>query len=175
MTQDHNEILILGTGRDTSRPSLESLDDLAILFEELLPGLVRLAHLLTGSMPLAEEAVQDAFVTVYQRRAGIDKPEQYLRRVVVNNCHSRTRRRGVEKRKLQIVASQSSHADWPPEVDEVWDLLADLTPRQRTALVLRFYEDLTIPAIAEAMRVRPGTIKSLIHRGLAQLKERIEP
>ncbi len=175
MTQDHNEILILGTDRDPSRPGLESLDDLAALFEELMPGLVRLAHLLTGSLALAEEAVQDAFVTVYQRRADINKPEQYLRRVVVNNCHSRTRRRGVEKQKLQIVASQSSHADWPPEVDEVWDLLAHLSARQRTALVLRFYEDLTVPAIAEVMEVRPGTVKSLIHRGLAQLKERIEP
>jgi RNA polymerase sigma factor (sigma-70 family) len=81
----------------------------------------------------------------------------------------------VEKRKLQIVASQSSRADWTPEVDEVWGLLADLSGRQRMALVLRFYEDLTVPAIAEVMGVRPGTVKSLIHRGLAQLKERIEP
>lgn len=175
MAQDHNEILILGTGQDPSRPSLASLDDLAILFEELMPGLVRLAHLLTGSLQLAEEAVQDAFVTVYQRRAEIEKPEQYLRRVVVNNCHSRTRRRGVEKRKLQVVASGSTHTEWPPEVDEVWDLLADLSARQRTALVLRFYQDLTIPDIAEVMGVRPGTVKSLVHRGLAQLKERIEP
>lgn len=173
MTQDHNEILILGTGRSESRPGLESLEDLAVLFEELMPGLVRLAHLLTGSLPLAEEAVQDAFVAVYQRRAKVQKPEQYLRRVVVNNCHSRTRRRGVEKKKLQIVASQSSHADWQPEVDEVWELLSELSARQRAALVLRFYEDLTVPAIAEVMRVRPGTVKSLIHRGLAQLKERI--
>ncbi len=175
MAQDHNEILILGTDQDLSRPRLESLDDLAVLFEELMPGLVRLAHMLTGSLPLAEEAVQDAFVTVYQRRAKVQKPEQYLRRIVVNNCHSRTRRREVEKRKLQIVASQSSRADWTPEVDEVWELLADLSGRQRMALVLRFYEDLTVPAIAEVMGVRPGTVKSLIHRGLAQLKERIEP
>ncbi len=175
MAQDHNQILILGTDRDSSRPRLESMDDLAVLFEDLMPGLVRLAHLLTGSLQLAEEAVQDAFVSVYQRRSKVQKPEQYLRRIVVNNCHSRTRRRGVEKRKLQIVASQSSQADWPPEVDEVWELLADLSERQRTALVLRFYEDLTVPDIAELMGVRPGTVKSLIHRGLAQLKERIEP
>jgi RNA polymerase sigma factor (sigma-70 family) len=62
----------------------------------------------------------------------------------------------------------------PPELDEMWDALATLSERQRVALVCRFYEDLPISEIAEVLGCRPGTVKSLIHRGLASLREVID-
>ena len=58
-----------------------------------------------------------------------------------------------------------------PELDETWDVLRRLPPRQRAAVVLRFYEDLSEAAIAELLGCRPGTVKSLIHRGLAKVEE----
>ncbi len=59
--------------------------------------------------------------------------------------------------------------------DEVVDALAKLPMRQRAALVLRYYQDLSEADIAEALGVRPGTVKSLLSRGLDQLREVIEP
>jgi DNA-directed RNA polymerase specialized sigma24 family protein len=60
------------------------------------------------------------------------------------------------------------------ELDETWAALWQLPSRQRAALVLRFYEDLTVPQVATALHCRLGTAKSLISRGLAALKEVLE-
>ena len=60
-------------------------------------------------------------------------------------------------------------------VSRVDDLLAALTARQRAVIVLRFYEDLTVDEIAQTMHTRPGTVKSLLHRSLARLREELEP
>ena len=57
----------------------------------------------------------------------------------------------------------------------MWELLAELPPRRRAALVLRFYEDLQVRDIAVALGCSPGTVKSLIHRGLAQLRKGMDP
>ena len=61
------------------------------------------------------------------------------------------------------------------EADELFDALAALPSRQRAALVLRFYEDLSEADIAVALGCRPGTVKSLLHRGLAELRKVVEP
>jgi RNA polymerase sigma factor (sigma-70 family) len=58
-----------------------------------------------------------------------------------------------------------------PELDETWDMLRRLPDRQRIALVLRFYEDLPEREIADLLGCRPGTVKSLIHRGLARVRK----
>ena len=58
-----------------------------------------------------------------------------------------------------------------PELDETWALLRALPERQRMALVLRFYEDLSEAEIARLLECRPGTVKSLIHRGLAKVRK----
>jgi RNA polymerase sigma factor (sigma-70 family) len=58
-----------------------------------------------------------------------------------------------------------------PELDHMWTALARLQPRRRTALVLRFYEDLPINEIARLLECRPGTVSSLLHRGLADLRK----
>lgn len=154
---------------------LESIDDLEALFRANRARLVRLAHLLTGSPAVGEEIVQDAFITVYEKRAVVNDPAAYLRQVVVNSCHTKTRRRGLEQSKLELVAQQTEHtATSPgPEIDDIWDHLHMLTPKQRSALVLRFYEDLSTNTTAEVMGVRPGTVKSLVHRGLELLRKEI--
>ena len=58
--------------------------------------------------------------------------------------------------------------------DEVRRALTTLSPKQRACVVLRYYEDLSEADIAEALGVRPGTVKSLLHRGLAQLRQAVD-
>jgi RNA polymerase sigma-70 factor (sigma-E family) len=144
---------------------------LAALYRERYAPMVRLAHLITGSKAVAPDLVQDAFVKLSRRLDGIDQPSAYLRMIVVNECRAWIRRQAVE-RKHQPARHEG--ATLPPDVDEMWGALAELSERQRAALVLRFYEDLSLDDIARTLGCRPGTAKSLVHRGLAALKEVLE-
>ncbi len=134
--------------------------------------MLRVAFLLTNSNELAEEVVHDAFAKVYERWARLDRPGGYLRTCVINRCRDLQRRRRFER-------GRPTAPDEPDTTelgaDEVVDALAKLPMRQRAALVLRYYEDLSEADIAEALGVRPGTVKSLVSRGLDQLRKEIEP
>ncbi len=136
--------------------------------------MVRLARLMTGSLATAEEVVHDAFVAMIDRVDDVDRPGAYLRMVVVNNCREVFRRSGTERRKLETARSGREQVVLPVELDETWRLLDRLDHRRRVALVLRYYEDLTIAQIAEVMDEPEGTIKSLIHRGLQQLRQEMQ-
>ena len=129
---------------------------------------VRLATALTSDRAVAEELVQEAFLEVMQRWDGVDNPEGYLRTVVVNRCRNHQRGMGVRRRHAPPAPPLTVDA---PELDEMWAALAALRPRRRTALVLRFYEDLPIDEIARLLGCRPGTVSSLLHRGLADLRK----
>lgn len=145
-------------------PEREATED---VYRRLRPPLVRLANLLTGSETAAEDVVQDAFIG-YQRNVGhVANPDGYLRTSVVNLART-THRRLARERGRRSDAVTVTHI---PEYDETWAALRRLPYRQRAALVLRFYEDMSEAAIADALGCRPGTVKSLIHRGLARLKE----
>ena len=61
------------------------------------------------------------------------------------------------------------------DADELFDVLAQLPIRMRSALVLRYYQDLPENEIAELLGCAPGTVRSLIHRGLQRLRLVIEP
>jgi RNA polymerase sigma-70 factor (sigma-E family) len=144
---------------------------LAALHRERYAAMVRLATLLVDSQEIAEEVVQDCFVRLHPRFDRIDDPVAYLRRSVVNACRSAGRRRTLERSHLR--ADRPAFAELG--VDEILDALAGLPARQRAALVLRYYEDRSEAEIAEALGCRPGTVKSLISRGLARLREVVEP
>ena len=136
--------------------------------------MVRLAHLITGSNEVAEDLVQEAFVRLHGRRLdGLASPAGYLRTAVVNRCRSWQRRAVLERRHAPVVGENGSATVQPVEVDETLAALSRLRPRQRAALVLRFYADLSEAEIADTLGCRPGTVKSLISRGLAELKETI--
>lgn len=129
--------------------------------------MVVLARLMIGGMAQAEEIVQDAFVQLYRNWTSIEYPLTYLRIAVVNGCRSYGRRRAVERR--HPVSDQG-----PVVLDTtaiaVRDALQVLTPRQRAAIVLRYYDDLSEREIADALGCQPGTVKSLLSRSMAKLK-----
>jgi RNA polymerase sigma factor (sigma-70 family) len=137
------------------------------VYRRLRPDLVRLANLLTGSEALAEDVVQDAFVGFARHAAGVDNPDGYLRRSVVNLSRTAHRRRSrAERLRPERVTTTSI-----PDVDETWAALRRLPRRQRAALVLRFYEDLPFEEIGDLLGCPATTARSLAHRGLARLKE----
>lgn len=142
------------------------------LYDEAYVPMVRLAHLLTGSNEAAEEIVQEAFAQAFRRFDRLDNPGAYVRRSVVNGSHSWHRRRRSERRALERTGA--SNDDGHTAGGELTDALAALPFRQRAALVLRFYEDRSTAGVADALGCRPGTAKSLVSRGLQQLREVIE-
>lgn len=154
-------------------------DPFAQCYEANHTALVRLAYVLTGSADVAQDLVQDAFVGLHRRFGSVDQPVAYVRRSVVNASRSHHRRTARvrthevpgsdRERVLEAVPSRGSDAP-----DELSDALAALPHRQRAAIVLRFYADLPDAAIADALGCRVGTVASLIHRGLAALREVIE-
>jgi len=129
---------------------------------------IRLATVIIGDRSIAEEIVQDAFIEVSRRWENLDNPAGYLRTAVVNRCRNHLRRLEVSRRKAPPPPRLEVDA---PELDELWTVLFRLPPRRRAALVLRYYEDLTVPEIARVLGCRPGTVSSLLHRGLADLRE----
>jgi len=143
---------------------------LAALYRQEYAPMVRLAHLITGSNEVAEDVVQDAFVRMYRNWDRADQPGAYLRTIVVNGCRTWHRRRRLERERLP----RPRPAGFDAEVHELLDALARLGVRQRTALVLRFYIDMSEADVAQVLGCRPGTVKSLVHRGLRQLEEVIE-
>ena len=150
---------------------------LAELYRRHAPDAVRLAYLLTGSHALAEDLVQEAFVRLYGRFRDLRDPgafEWYLRRTVVNLVRSHFRRVRVERSYVQRRGPERGEAPERPDPearDELWQALLLLSERQRTAIVLRYYEDLAEARIAEVMRCPVGTVKSLVSRGLDRLRE----
>jgi RNA polymerase sigma-70 factor (sigma-E family) len=143
--------------------------DLISLYRSRYADMVRVAFLLTGSTEEAEEIVQEAFVKIRNRIDRVDNPAAYLRTTVVNGCRNRHRRILVERRHARPTDGMSHD-----HVDELSDALAGLPLRQRTAIVLRYYAGMTEAEIAGALGCRPGTVKSLCHRALAELRKVIE-
>lgn len=133
--------------------------------------LVRLATLTTGDLPTAEEIVQDAFVSLFRRWESVEQPEAYVRLAVVHGCTDWVRRQQVERRHLHRWTRQGEVR--PPEVLD--DILGVLSPRQRAAVVLRFYEDWSEADIAEALGCRRGTVKSMLHRSIQLLRKELTP
>lgn len=152
---------------------------LAELYERHASESIRLAYLLTGDLAQAEDLVQDAFVRLAGRFLDLRDPDgfgHYLRRTIVNLSNSWYRRRRVERAYLEREGSAPRHAAGDPdpgERDALWRGLQTLNPKQRAAIVLRFYEDLSEEQTADAMGVPRGTVKSLVSRGLQKMREQL--
>ncbi|MFV2171875.1 SigE family RNA polymerase sigma factor [Actinomadura sp. LOL_016] len=144
-------------------------------------SLVRLAAMLVRDAGTAEEVVQDAFVAMHggwRRLRDPDKALSYLRQSVVNRSRSVLRHRAVVEKYapkgLPDMPSAEAGAIGELERSAVIDALSRLPPRQREALVLRYYGDLSEAEIANAMGISRGAVKSHTARGMTALRNVLE-
>ena len=151
------------------------------LYAEHYKSLVRLAAMLVRDTPTAEEVVQDAFVAMHggwQRLEDTDKALAYLRQAVVNKSRSVLRHRVVVEKNLQNAPPDMPSAEHGAfamlERDAVIKALRKLPERQREAIVLRYYADLSEADIAAAMRISRGAVKSHTARGMSALRTALE-
>ncbi len=141
--------------------------------------LLRTAYLLTGDAAAAEELVQDTLVRLYPKWAMVqaaDVPLAYVRRSITNAFINHTRRASRRELVVELLPESPDSADDSrrfDDRDQLWALLRVLPLRQRAALVLRFFHDLSDEQIAEELGCRAGTVRSLISRGLASMREQL--
>jgi RNA polymerase sigma-70 factor (sigma-E family) len=171
----------LAAGLDRYRSWLRA--DLAVmeLFAVHYKALVRLAAMLVRDTPTAEEVVQDAFVAMHggwHRLEDTDKALAYLRQAVVNKSRSVLRHRVVVEKNLQNPPPDMPSAEHGAfaalERSEVVAALRKLPERQREAIVLRYYLDLSEADIAATMGISRGAVKSHTARGMAALRAALE-
>jgi RNA polymerase sigma-70 factor (sigma-E family) len=157
-------------------------DEFVAFVADHYPHLYRTAYLLTGKREAAEDAVQSTLVRAFVhwgrvRRA--DHPSSYVRQMVVHEVVSLRRRRWTREAVVDDPERlPSTIAEVSPEgaVIERHDMaaaLASLTLRQRAVLVLRYYDGLSENEIADALGIRPGSVKGHARAGLAALGARL--
>lgn len=146
---------------------------LGALYAAHAPGAVRLARRITGDRMLAEDLVQEAFVRLAARFPDLKEPGAfgaYLRTTVLNLSRSHFRRLKVERTYLEREAGGLMTRRDPDTHPEVWDAILRLPPRQRAAIALRYYEDLSVAQVSDVLDCPAGTVKSLASRGIGRLR-----
>lgn len=166
----------------TARPALAASDaeDFAAYVRARSATLLRTAYLITGNRNDAEDLLQTALAKVYlawpriQDKAAAD---MYVRRTLVNTHTSAWRRRRVDEYPTETLPESPTTND-PYAThdlrDALWTALSKLSRRQRTIVVLRYYEDLSEADTAAALGVSVGTVKSTMHHALAKLRGDLE-
>lgn len=135
------------------------------------PALARTAYLLTGDAHLAEDLVQTALFKAAKAWHRIEgDPEPYVRRILYTQNISWWRRKRVKEQALGGYDEPAAPASDPDLRLSLEQALARLTEKQRTVLVLRYFEDLTEVQAAHALGVSPGTVKSTTRQALARLR-----
>lgn len=140
------------------------------------PMLLRFAYLLCGDRHLAEDLVQEVLIKAHRRWSAIEMetPDAYLKRALLHTHLSWRRRRSsseVATATIRDVATLNAFDDEHASRDDVWSLLATLSPRQRAVLVLRYFEDLDDRRIAELVGSSASAVRVHAHRGLTALRE----
>ena len=142
-------------------------------------ALHRSAYLMVGERQLAQDLLQEVFTKTYvawPRLRDPAKAEAYTRKVITTTAISWYRRRSWQERPSDTIpeASHEGHVDDLVRHEWVWSALQSLPPRQRAAVVLRYYEDLTEAQTAAALGCAVGTVKSQVHAGLASLRRTLD-
>lgn len=142
--------------------------------ETRLAAVLRFAAVLTGDRALAEDVVQEVLIRAHARWRKIgrlDRPESYIRKMIVNEFIS------AKRRNWRFVFTASApeqpgpdHAAGYADRDALLAELSKLPRRQRAVLVLRYYEGLSDNEIADALGCAPGTVRSYASRALGTLR-----
>jgi RNA polymerase sigma-70 factor, ECF subfamily len=149
--------------------------DLAAFCAQLYPRLVGALGLYCGDVELAQELAQETLVRLWRnwrRVSGLDSPSGWAHRVAMNLAVSALRSRAAAWRAHRRLAAQWTPAVWPDSAEAVAvrQALTRLPARQRRALVLRYYADLSVEDTAAAMGCPTGTVKTLCSRAIAALR-----
>lgn len=143
-------------------------------------ALRRFAYLLCGDRHLGEDLVQEVLVKAYRRWSKIDseQPDRYLRTALVRSHVSWLRRLSNTERPATIRDEKPAGGDFADQQavrDELWTRLVGLSRAQRAVLVLRYYEDLDDRQISDILRCAPSTVRVHATRGLARLRDELNP
>ncbi|WP_283139303.1 SigE family RNA polymerase sigma factor [Rhizohabitans arisaemae] len=165
---------------DVDKPP-EADTPVARLYAEHALGLMRLALVMVGDKETAEDVVQEAFLGLHRRYSALRDPDKavvYLRSAVMNGARTVLRRRRLPWMYAGAyeppVWSAESEAILGDERRSVMKALHRLPRRQREALVLRYYAELSEEETAKVMAVSRGTVKSTTSRALAALGRLLE-
>jgi RNA polymerase sigma factor (sigma-70 family) len=156
------------------------MDDVALasfvaLVDVESPGLVAAARAVLGDWAVAEEVVQDVLARTYSRWskvARLERPGAWVRRAVLNQAISVSRRRGSERRALDRLAARPAVISVDDQLhdDELWAQVAQLPADQCAAVVRRYVLDESIQDIASASGTTDAAVKSLLHRARTTLR-----
>jgi RNA polymerase sigma-70 factor (sigma-E family) len=178
---DVTETLVAAGTADAVAVTWDADQAVTALYSANYRSLVRLSTLLVRDVGTAEEVVQDAFVAMHSAWRRLRDPEKalsYLRQSVVNRSRSVLRHRAVVEKYapkgLPDAPSAENGAITEIERTEVIKALGELPTRQREALVLRYYADLSEAEIASTMGISRGAVKSHTARGMAALRTVLE-
>jgi RNA polymerase sigma-70 factor (sigma-E family) len=155
-------------------------DDFASFASARWSTLFRLAYLLTGSVPAADDVLQSSLEKVFVNWARVRRmggPEAYVRKVMVNTVISGRRRIARRPEELRSTApEQKVDSGEQGIVDHqmLWPLVRALPQRQRAVIVLRYYEDLTETAAADLLGCSVGTVKSQTHDAMRTLRRQLQ-
>jgi RNA polymerase sigma-70 factor (sigma-E family) len=145
-------------------------------------GLLRTAYLIVWDEGEAEDLVQECLLKVARRWPRVrrmEQPQAYARRILVNLALDGARRRAQRRRELEPGMPPILSAIDPLQTletrAELLQALGQLHERQRAVLVLRYFNDLTEAQVADVLGCSPGTVKSSASRGLARLREALQP
>jgi RNA polymerase sigma-70 factor (sigma-E family) len=161
----------------------ERTHELSTLFFAEYPGLWSVAFAMVGDAHLAEEIVMESFVRVsasWRRVRRLDYPPGYLKKIVINLCRSKLRRRAIELRVNALTQRRNErelHGWESTGSDTRLDLMkaiGQLPPRQRACVVLRYFDDMTDHQIAETLDCSVGTVKSHLFRARRTLEQTLD-
>lgn len=150
-------------------------DEFAAFAEACSPGLRRTAYLICGDWDRAADITQEALIRMYVAWPRLDQDRgvhAYARRTAVRVAIDQSRRRSAREVPVPRPTDRRVEDSSVQVADRtlLMSALRDLPARQRACVVLRYYEDLSVEAVAETLGCRPGTVKSQTARGLAALR-----
>ena len=158
----------------------EPQDPLGDLYARTVGASEALARGLTGDQHLAQDIAQEAFIKAAARLPFLRDPssfDAYLRRTVVNLCRAHGRRAATERAsyaKAQALAGRGSDPGAADDGDVLWNALQELPYRQRAAVVLRYYEDLSEAQTAHVLKCSERAVNALVSRAMATLRRTVE-
>jgi len=166
------------------------IDGMQILVRVHSLKALRTAYLITHDQALAEDVVQDAFIRAYQGIAGFDLKRPFgpwFLRIVVREAIDAARRaspnrevRGIDAQEVlrrlpDITAGPEEALEWAELHQEVWRALGTLPAKQRAAIVMRYYLELSEDEMARELGIAPGTVKSRLHVARTRLRTLLRP